>query len=836
MIRKKIFFKQSIFLLLPFLGIYLFAADQNIIISSPDITAQESEIEYAYIQQQIKFYHKNNTPAALTNQTFHRQALILPFDKDPLDVVLRRTDALLQHLKTMDNAPDLTHEQNELENLKQSADQISPRKKKRRKELFDDLINLRRKIAFKNPLLDFDSLLFLTHHKARYDHMCDQYFGFHANAGGGLYVIDDLFSDIPSVRNILAETTVANGRLKGNRLENGSFISLELDWDAETIYFAWTEAQEAAAPFSGDTGGKWTVQDLFDELGIVSYWNLESTYHIFSVNVDGSNLQQLTDGPWNDFDPCVLPNGRLVFNSERRGGYLRCGARPDPTYTLHAMMPDGSDIIPLSYHETHEWHPSVTNDGRIVYTRWDYVDRDSDIAHHLWFCYPDGRDPRSSHGNYPAVRESRPWMELSLRAIPDSRKFIGVSAPHHGQAYGSLILIDHDLQDDRAMGQIKRITPDALLPEAEKAPGVSQPKGSHSPKGEVYGSPWPLSEDFYLCVFDAEQENYGLTLLDRFGNRILLYRDESVPCLDPIPLKNRVRPPVIPNQTTQALADRKIGDDDSTATISIMNVYDSDQPWPEPTKIKALRIVQLFPKTTRQAAIPNIGAGDQSLARGVLGTIPVEDDGSAYFEAPAGLPIYFQALDEKGMAVQTMRSLTYVHRGEKMTCQGCHEAKDQSGKNIMGAQPAALLRAPSKIQPDVAGSWPLSFPRLVQPVLDAKCATCHSKNNKAPQFNTDIDEHGWTKAYRSLAPYAWYKIGGNGAIFTNKTSYSIPGQVGAHASKLYQILSNDHHGLELSNDELYRITLWMDCNSTFYGAYHDIAEQSRGERVVPFLQ
>ncbi len=133
------------------------------------------------------------------------------------------------------------------------------------------------------------------------------------------------------------------------------------------------------------------------------------------MKADGSELTALTDGSHNDFDPCVLPSGRIVFLSDRVGGNARCGDRYDPTYSLHAMMPDGSDIISLSYHDTNEWHPSVDNNGMLVYSRWDYVDRDSDIAHHIWHCFPDGRDPRRYHGNYAKVRESRPWMELANR-------------------------------------------------------------------------------------------------------------------------------------------------------------------------------------------------------------------------------------------------------------------------------------------------------------------------------------------------------------------------------------------------------------------------------------
>ena len=191
-------------------------------------------------------------------------------------------------------------------------------------------------------------------------------------------------------------------------------------------------------------------------------WSPTASYHIFKIAADGTNLVQLTDGPWDDFDPCFLPGGRVALISERRGGYLRCG-RCCPTYTLFSMEADGSDLLCLSYHETHEWQPSVDNNGMIVYTRWDYVDRDSDIAHHLWTCYPDGRDPRAWHGNYPRRRESRPWIEQNIRAIPGSQKYVATAAAHHGHAFGSLVLVDPRVPDDGAMSQLTRLTPEVAV-------------------------------------------------------------------------------------------------------------------------------------------------------------------------------------------------------------------------------------------------------------------------------------------------------------------------------------------------------------------------------------
>ncbi|MHC4199447.1 MAG: HzsA-related protein, partial [Planctomycetota bacterium] len=571
----------------------------------------------------------------IKDQVYRNDALILESDKTPVDVILRRTAALMSDIRLMSGAPDFAKEAALLTELR--AANTEGLSSEKQEALFEKVKALRRRIAFKNPLIDFDKIVFIKHNRAGANHMCDQYHGHKNRRGGGLFVLKNAFSDEPEVTNLLENSTVTNGRLKGKTLEGGSFISLELSYDAKTILFARTEL--AGRGFSK-----------------------ESCFHIFKVNADGSDLVQLTDGPWNEFDPCFLPSGRIVFISERIGGFGRCHGRPVPTYTLHSMLPDGSDIITLSWHDTNEWHPSVDNSGMIVYSRWDYVDRDSDIAHHIWHTFPDGRDPRSFHGNYPDKRELRPWMELSVRSIPDSRRYIATAAPHHGQAYGSLVSINVRRDDDRAMSQLKRITPEVLFPESERGK-------------QAYGNPWPLNEDYYLCVYDPRGSNYGLYLVDSFGNKILLYRDPSIACLDPIPVKPRVRPPVIPSRTRQAKEDRLDGAVLSTGIVSVMNVYEAEFPFPEGTRIKELRIVNIFPKATPNVDRPNIGYAKQSLARGVLGTVPVEEDGSVHFRVPAGIDIYFQALDGNGMVVQTMRSGTYVHPGETLSCVGCHEVK-----------------------------------------------------------------------------------------------------------------------------------------------------------------
>jgi hypothetical protein len=468
----------------------------------------------------------------------------------------------------------------------------------------------------------------------------------------------------------------------------------------------------------------------------------------------------------------------------------------------------------------------------LVYTRWDYVDRDSDVAHHLWSCYPDGRDPRSTHGNYPDRRECRPWMEMSIRAVPGSHQYVAVAAPHHGQAYGSMVLIDGRQNDNRATAQLRRLTPETPFPESESAPGVPHAKGTHSPAAEVYGTPWPLSENYYLCVYDAGQKNYGIYLVDAFGNRELLYSDPEIACLDPIPLRARPQPPIIPPATLQAQADRLPGTDLQKGTVSILNVYDSALALPAGTRITQVRVINIFPKDNPYQDEPNMGYA-QALGRGVLGTAPVAADGSVHFELPAGAPVYFQLLDQDGLAVQTMRSDTYVHPGEKLTCAGCHESRQAPPRPAGGTLPLALQHAPSTLTPEMPGAYPLTFPRLVQPVLNTRCLSCHEHERKAPSLHGDrYGKYGWSEAYHTLKKVAWGMSGGNGVALKER-QYSVPGKDGARASKLYQMLRQGHHKVQLSPEEMRCFTLWLDCNSNFYGAYTDPEKQAHGELVKP---
>jgi hypothetical protein len=815
-----------------------------------------SELEIQHVVLEFDLRNRGHF-ARVAAEASHPQSLVLETDRDPLDIVLRRTAALLADVKGMPAAPNLADQERQLQELQAAANGIEADQTEARYQLYEKVCRVRREIALSNPLLNFDELLFIKHRRSLYNHMCDQYYGMAAAPGGGLYVLANPFGragGTPQVRDVLADAVVAKGRLAGEKLSGGpsnvpptqsfdgggnrhgqdtgagTFLSPDLSYDGRTILFAYVENR-------GDPLHRHHTD------ASQGHWHEGRCFHVFRVNVDGTELEQLTDGTWNDFDPCWLPNGRIAFISERRGGYLRCG-RVCPTYTLYDMAADGSDIHCLSFHETNEWHPSVTNQGLIIWTRWDYVDRHGCTAHMPWLTTLDGRDPRPLHGNY-APRNTRPDMELDCRAIPGSNQFVGVAAPHHGQSYGSLILIDPSQRDDDGMGPLRRVTPEVGFPESQGG-------------AQSYGTPWPLNENYFLCVYDARMQpgigmqgggyqggDYGIYLVDAFGNKELIYRDPEIACLSPIPLRPRPLPLVAPE-----LAMRGSDTDPATrpaapaaspppeGSVAVLNVYDSLKPWPADTRITHLRVLQVLPMSVPSGGPPHetglrvATAGDSVVpCRWVLGTAPVEADGSAHFTVPANREVFFQALDEQGLAVQSMRSATHVRQGEQLTCAGCHEPKYRVAQSL-DRTPLALQRPPSRLTPDVDGSNPFSYPRLVQPVLDRHCVECHAKTpDKAMNLSREPLVRNWFASYNNLVPqFGFYDYG--------DAYRTTPGQFGARASKLYQLLQKGHYDVKLSDEDLHRLTLWLDCASMFYGVYEREPGQAqlRGEIAWPTLE
>lgn len=799
-----------------------------------------------------------------TRDYVHReQSLTFESDRDPLDMVLRRTGALLNAIASMDPAPDLASERLALAELRSESAGAAIDQVVARLDLYLRCCRLRRRIAFANPLLNFRQLVFVKHKRnaggeRRGDHMAGQYYGIHATKGEGLFILEDAFGVGPAARNGLARATCRGGRHDGSPLPDGAFLSPDLSFDGQRILFAYCEA----AGYCPSPPAPEDRENLYSYSGLRCSFTEANTWSIYGVGIDGTDLRAVTGGPWNDFDPCWVPDGRIAFVSDRRGGFGRChlganGGAPWFTYTLHAVNADGTGLVRLSHHETCEWQPSITHDGLIVYTRWDYVDRGFFQAHHPWTTTPDGRNAEALHGNYPKDWKDRPCMEMDIRSVPGSRRLAAVAAAHHGQTYGSIVLVDPNAEDDDAMSPVRLVTPDEPFPESEYG---------YFCRGAAYATPWPLSEDFFLCAYgypsnkrssrEASVDNYGIYLLDSFGNRELLFRDPGIASLSPIPLRPRPSPPVLASLVAPYPSDpdqRRLNLDrpavmaaagarqrayaqtlDRTpGVVSIANVYESRHPWPDNTRITALRIIQLLPKSAPGRNNPAIGYATEKNARRVLGTVPVEKDGSAYFYLPPHIPVYFQALDERGLAVQSMRSDVYVAPKEHLSCLGCHEPRSAAPPGLAGV-PTAMRRSPSVIRPGPEGSAPFSFARLVQPVLDKRCVACHAKSQekKAPPLHHGRpDTRGWSESYRNLQRHAFCYASGNFTL-----SKTIPGQFGARASGLYSMLKKGHHEVKLEAEELHRIALWLDCNSDFYGAYRELEKQAAAEIVPPILE
>ncbi len=476
-------------------------------------------------------------------------------DRDALDVILRRTEALIAELATDTKRPDLGKLQEQLADIRRRAAQdaktVNSGRPPTRESLAMEALAVRRQVVFSNPRLDFSDILFIAR-GVNYgttkdgDHMVSAYYGFNGLKGGGLYIVRDFKSARPRIVDLLRDSLVENGPFQGRTLPPGAYLSPELSFDGRSVLFAFTE--------NDDRG-----QGVYQGRGA---WLDSTCYHLFRVDLEGRGLTQLTFGPHNDLDPCLLPNGRIVFCSDRRGGMHRCASEGNDVYaekqlSLHSMKADGSDLFPISWHETHEFQPSVANNGMLLYTRWDYIDRCDSTGQHLWTCYPDGRDPRAPHGNYPRpysnfdgapgggnTFRNRVFAEWGIRAVPGSQRCIATAGPHHGQPYGSLVLIDLRVPDDDGLSQITRITPDARFPESELNV-YDQGRPSYK-----YGTPWPLSESYYLANYEE-----NLYLLDKFGNRELLCSLSEV-CgktkpwrlLNPIPIRPRRKPPTIPTR------------------------------------------------------------------------------------------------------------------------------------------------------------------------------------------------------------------------------------------------------------------------------------------------
>ncbi len=670
---------------------------------------------------------------------------------------------------------------------------------------------LKRRIALANPLMNFGNLLFCKRVPTSYSHLVMQYYGWRARPGGGIFVLDRPGLSL-SCHDLLA-----------GQLASGNVLEPRLSYDGTRIVFSFVQCR---------TDGSGWDPNLIDNHAD------EGFYHVWTVNVDGTNLRQLTSGPYDDLMPCWLPDGGIAFSSTRRRGYARCfGGQFSQrwhVYTIHRMNDDGTGIRILSAHDTNEWFPTVSNTGDILYSRWDYIDRDAVTHQNLWAMRPDGTNPIAIWGN----ATSAPHCSFQLQPIPGSEKLVFTASAHHSITGGSIAIVDPSVSNN-GQEAITRLTPAVPFPEAESMD-----------IREYYTAPWPLSEKLFLVSYSptplvwepgANQPNaLGIYLLDAQGNRELIYRDPDIGSTNACPLVPRPTPPIVSSMLPP--------DASPVGEMLLTDVYQGLGDIPRGS-IKQLRIVQIFPKTTHIGDTPRIGLAREENARAILGTVPVEPDGSARFRVPAMKPLLFQALDEQGFAYQTMRTITYVQPGERVSCSGCHESRQTTPMNHTVL---ALQHPPSDIEPGVLGGRPFSFMEVVQPVLDQHCVRCHGPEKK----DGDIDlqgtpRDGFTQSYWALCgDRDFWGAGTNpenasAALVPrfggrNQVQITLPGgQYGARGSRLMKLLAAGHYDAQLSDAETRQLAAWIDCNAIFYGAYRpaEQARQLRGERLdMPDIQ
>lgn len=731
-----------------------------------------------------------------------------------IERALQRGDKLVRDLRA--NGQNLEPESRQWEALRKEWNDLNAAAtadELRWERLWRKVHVICRKIALGNPLANVGPLIFVKRVPSHFSHQLTQYYGSCAKPGGGLFVLD-----APGESMQCREVTAG-------MFPAGSFLHPEVSFDGKRLLFAYCHAE--TAPPNREA-------------------HLDRFYHLYEINIDGGGLRQLTDGPFDDFSPHFLPNGQILFVSTRRGGFHRCGRGPCPTYTLAIADGDGSNAHPVSYHETHEWDPCVLNDGRVVYTRWDYVDRHAVHYEQLWTVRADGSNPQAYYGN----NTLNPVGVWEARPVPGSKKVMATAAAHHAMTAGSIILLDVNRGID-GLAPITRLTPDALFPESEEPVSNGGGGNWHAPAGvttpppvppeaerwpgHCYRTPYPLSEKYFLAAYSFDSligepasnppNMFGIYLVDCFGNKELLHRDPNISSLWPIPVRPRERPPEVPPAVEPT--------EQADGTFFLSDVHAS---WPSLPKgsISRLRIVQVLPKSTPHINAPSVGVPNASPGRQVLGTVPVEPDGSAYFRAPAGIPLAFQALDERGQAVQIMRSITYLQPGETVSCVGCHERRSQAPKPKPTAQ--ALERPPSTIEPGPEGSRPFSYPILVQPILDKHCVSCHSgQDPDGGVLLTGEPQGHYTVSYNALVPRVRYSAWGVPGDFrrANSEPMTKPGFFGARGSPLMKLLLDGHENAVLNEAELERMAIWMDTNALFYGTFDqaDQARQQRGERI-----
>ena len=506
----------------------------------------------------------------------------------------------------------------------------------------------------------------------------------------------------------------------------------------------------------------------------------EHPYHLCEINVDGTGLRQRTDGPDDDIEPTYCPDGSIVFCSSRCRRFVNCWYTR--VASLYRCDGDGKNVRMLSSNNDHDNTPWMLPDGRVLYMRWEYVDRSQVHFHHLWTMNPDGTGQQIYFGN-----EFGNIAMLDAKPIPGTRKVVAIFSPGHGmpEHFGPVVIVDPSRG------------PDILA----SAKYVSK---EHEWAAR-WKDPWAFSEDCFLAAHPS-----GIYVMDGRGNTELVYDlpagQQRMQCHEPRPLGPRPR---------EAVHLSRVDLSKPTARVVLSNIYEGrNMAGVKPGEIKKLLVLQQVPKPVNFSGgmEPLTIGGSFTLAQ-IVGTVPVEPDGSAFMELPALRSLFFVALDSSDIAVKRMHSFSILQPGETIGCVGCHEQRGAAPE--FRPNQMAFRRPPSPVEPIADVPEVLDFPRDIQPILDRHCVKCHCPErydgrvdltgDKTPMYTMSY----WTIQTRGLV------VDGRNQPFGNRP----PRSYGSAASRLMNLLDGSHYGAMPSPHEIKTVRLWIETSATYPGTY-----------------
>jgi len=620
----------------------------------------------------------------------------------------------------------------------------------------------------------------------------------------------------------------------------GAIRDPAVSWDARRVVFAWKKSLD------------------------------EDDYHLYELEVAGGRTRQLTFGRgFADYEPAFLPNGNLIFAS------TRCVQTVDCFWTevsnLYTCDAEGRYLRRLGFDQVHTVYPQVLDDGRVVYTRWDYNDRGQIFPQPLFQMYPDGTAQMEYYGNSS-------WFPTTIahaRGIPGTGKVLAILCGHHTSQAGKLAVIDPRLGRQENTG-VQLVAP--------LRPTLAERIDAYGQDGELWQYPYPLNERECLMTYaplgwDRPERRRGdagfaIYWMDFDGRRELLACDPKLPCSQPVPLVPRRKPPVVPSRVDYRQTTGVFQLDDIYAGAGLAGV-------PRGT-IKKLRVVALEFRPAGIGQNGSAGPGGGAListpvsigngawdVKTVLGEARVYDDGSACFTVPARTPVYFQAVDARGRVVQTMRSWSTLQPGEYLGCVGCHDPKTAAPPLARRTASQAMQAGPQSLEPFYGPPRGFSFPKEIQPILDRHCIRCHkdrapieqlaSGRTRVPLLNRPPSERAranpsgdtpafsllgdttvdaiarreWSDSYLILTQALPDERNGRGQAFRGNpagrwvnwiSSQSAPEPLppysaGAARSELLPLLEAGHQGVRLARDELDKIACWIDLLVPFCGDY-----------------